>query len=81
MATGAVLSTDNVKDAHFSIPGQPDVTLNWGLHGTAPNKVYFWTNFWNIPADFPLGEVTVHVVFDLESGKTGTYDHLITIIP
>ena len=81
MATGAVLSSDNVKDAHFSVPGQADVTLNWGLHGAAPNRVYFWTNFWNIPADFPLGEVTVHVVFNLESGKSGTYDHLITIIP
>jgi len=81
MATGAVLSSDNVKDAHYSVPGQPDVTLNWGLHGAAPNRVYFWTNFWNIPADFPLGEVTVHVVFNLESGKSGSYDHLITIIP
>jgi hypothetical protein len=81
LATGDVLSTDNVKEAHFSIPGQADVALNWGLHGATGAKVYFWTNFWNIPSDYPLGETTVHVVFTLESGKTGTYDHVITIIP
>ncbi len=77
MATGDILSTDNVKDAHFSIPGQPDVVLNWGAHGS----VFFWSNAWNIPTAFPLGDTTVKVVFNLENGKTGTYDYNITIIP
>ena len=80
-STGEILSSDNVKDAHFSVPGQPDVALNWGAHGATTNKVFFWSNFWNIPADFPLGTTTVHVVFNLESGKVGTYDYAITIIP
>jgi hypothetical protein len=81
MTTGAILSTDNVKDAHFSIAGQPDVVLNWGAHGATSNRVFFWSNAWNIPTAFPLGDTTVKVVFNLESGKTGTYDYNITIIP
>lgn len=81
LKTTDVLSSENVSDAHFSIAGQPDVKLNWGAHGTAPARVWFWTNAWNIPKDFPLGETSVHVTFTTEAGKTGTYDHVINIIP
>jgi hypothetical protein len=81
LKTGDVLSTDNVKEAHYSIAGQPDVTLNWGAHGATGAKVWFWTNAWNIPATFPLGSTTVHVVYTLESGTVGTYDYDINIIP
>jgi hypothetical protein len=82
MATGSVLSTDNVSSASFTVPGvAAPITLNWGLHGAATSRVYFWTNFWNIPADYPLGEAVIRVTFHLESGKTGTYDYPITIIP
>jgi hypothetical protein len=76
-----VLSLDNVKDAHYSIAGQPDVPMTWGLHGNTGAKVAFWTNFWIVPANFPLGETTVHVVFTTDTGKTGTYDYTINIIP
>lgn len=81
LKTGEVLSTDNVKEAHFSIAGQPDIVLNWGAHGATGAKVWFWTNAWNIPKDFPLGTTTVHVVYTLESGVVGTYDYDINIIP
>ena len=81
LATGDVLSTENVKEAHFSIAGQPDTVLNWGAHGATGSKVWFWTNAWIVPATFPLGETTVHIVFTLESGKTGAYDHVLNIIP
>ena len=77
LATTDVLTTDNVNSAHFSIAGQPDVTLNYGAHGL----VYFWSNFWIIPADYPLGETTIHVVFNLSNGKTGTFDYTINVIP
>ena len=76
-----ILSNDNVTDAHFSIAGQPDVKLNWGAHGTDPSKVFFWTNAWSIPKDFPLGNTTIHVVFTTDDGKTVTYDHVVNIIP
>jgi len=75
----AVLSLDNVTEAHFTVPGQPNVTLNWGSHGAA--KVFFWTNFWNIPTTFPLGDITVKVSYTLTTGKVATLDYPITIIP
>jgi hypothetical protein len=75
----SVFSIDNVTEAHFTVPGQPNVTLNWGSHG--PAKVFLWTNFWNIPADYPLGDTTVHISFTLTSGTVATLDYPITIIP
>ena len=79
--TSDVLSNDNIKEAHFSIAGQPDTVMNWGAHGTAGSQVFFWTNALIVPQTFPLGESTVHVVFTTESGKTGTYDYVINVIP
>jgi hypothetical protein len=79
LTSKSVLSFDNVTEAHFTIPGQPNVTLNWGSHGTA--KVFFWTNAWNIPTTFPLGDVTVKVSFTLTTGKVSSLDYPITIIP
>jgi hypothetical protein len=79
MTQRAVLSIDNVSEAHFSVAGQPNVTLNWGGHG--PQKVFIWTNFWNIPADYPLGSTVVHISFALTSGKTATLDYPIVINP
>ena len=81
LTTGAVLSMDNVTSANFSAAGLPNVTLNWGSHGATGNKVWFWTNFWNIPKDYPLGDVTVRVNFTTTTGKVGTHNYLITIIP
>jgi hypothetical protein len=77
LATTDVLSNANVDTAHVSIAGVPDVTLNWGAHGT----VYFWSAPWIIPATYPMGETTLHVVFNLLSGKTATYDYTINVIP
>jgi len=81
LSTTDVLSSDNVSSAHFSIAGVPDVTLNYGAHGTVGSQVFFWANAWVIPATYPLGATTIHVVFNLESGKTGTYDYTINVIP
>ena len=81
LTTQDVLSTDNITAAHFSIAGQPDVTLNWGAHGAAGAKVNFWSNAWIVPADYPLGQTTIHIVYITDSGKTVAYDHLINIIP
>jgi hypothetical protein len=76
---GAVFSIDNVTEAHFTVPGVPNIPLNWGSHG--PQQIFFWSNFWNIPTGYPLGSTTVHVVYTLTSGKTATLDYPITIIP
>jgi hypothetical protein len=77
LATSAVLSNDNVDSAHFSIPGASDVALNYGAHG----PLYFWANAWVIPASYPLGTATIHVVFNLLNGKSATYDYSINVIP
>jgi hypothetical protein len=77
LATSAVLSNDNVDSAHFSIPGVPDVPLNYGAHGA----LYFWANAWVVPASYPLGTATIHVVFNLLNGKSATYDYSINVIP
>jgi hypothetical protein len=82
LADGAILSTDNVKEAHWSITGvSAPVPLAWGLHGTADNRVFFWSGAWNIPADYPLGDSVITVTYTLESGKTATYQYAVTIIP
>ena len=82
LATGNVLSTENVSEASFTVPGvATPVTLNWGAHGPTTNRTWFWTNAWNIPTTFPLGDTTIRVTFELDSGKVGTYDYAITIIP
>jgi len=81
LSTGQTLTTDNVDTATFTIAGLAPVTLPYGAHGAVGNKVWFWAMYWNIPVDYPLGDVTIHVEFKTDSGKTGTYDHTITIIP
>jgi hypothetical protein len=81
LTTGAVLSMDNVTDAHFSVPGLANVVLNWGSHGATGNKVWFWTNFWNISKDYPLGDANVRVSFTTTDGTTGAVLYPITIIP
>jgi hypothetical protein len=82
MATGDILSTENVATATLTVPGvTPPLTLNWGAHGATTNRVWFWTTAWNIPAAFPLGDSTLRVTYTLESGKTGAYDYVITIVP
>jgi len=82
LSTGStLLTTDNVDSAMFQVPGQPDVTLNYGPHGAAGQQVFFWAAPWIIPANFPIGDTTIHVVFKLTNGKTGSYDQAINVIP
>jgi hypothetical protein len=81
LATNDVLSADNVQEAHFSIAGQPDVAMIWSAHGAAGSQVYFWSNPRIVPASFPLGEASVRVTITTDSGKTGTYDYALNIIP
>lgn len=81
LATDDVLTIENVMDARFSIAGQPDVRLDWGPHGPATARVWFWTNYWVIPADYPLGDTTIVVKFKLVDGKVGALSLPITIVP
>jgi hypothetical protein len=80
MSDGSVLTPANVTDAHFSVPGQPNVILAWGGHGPDP-KVWYWTMFWNIPKDYPLGDIPIKVSFTTVGGKTGVVYYVVSIIP
>ena len=81
VSSGAVLSTENVKYAYAKIPGQPNLKLNWGAHGAAPNRVWFWTAAFQIPKDYPLGTATMRIVFKTEANKFGIFDYTVTINP
>lgn len=79
--SGDILSTENVKYAYVKIPGQPNLKLNWGPHGAASNRIWFWAAAWNPPADYPLGQVTFKVVFKTEADEFGTTDLVANIVP
>lgn len=79
LKTGDVLSTENVDEGHFSVPGVGNIALNWGAHG--PQQVYMWTNAWKIPAGYPLGDVLIQIQFKTITGKVGKLAYPITIIP
>jgi hypothetical protein len=79
LKTGAVLSTDNVDEAHFTVPGVSNIALNWGAHG--PQQVFMWTNAWKVPATYPLGDVVIQIQFKTINGKVGKLGYPITIIP
>lgn len=79
--TGDVLSTENVKYAYVQMAGTPNMKLSWGAHGSASNRVYFWTAAWNLPADYPLGSTTAKIVFKTEDDAFGTYEYNFTVVP
>jgi hypothetical protein len=81
-SSNEVLSTANVDTATVTIPGvAAPLALNWGAHGATDNRVWFWSAPWIIPADYPFGTATLHIAFKTDSGKAGTYDHVVNIIP
>ncbi len=81
LSSGTTLSTDNIDTATYTIPGQATAPVTYGAHGAVGNKVFFWSAPWIVPPTFPLGDVTIHVVFKTDGGKTGIFDYPITIIP
>lgn len=81
-ATGDILSTENVANATVTVPGVAEpLKLNWGAHGAASNRVWFWTAAWVIPADYPLGTANARIVIETESGKFARYDYALTVTP
>ena len=82
LKTGDQLSTDTVDTATVTIPGVADpLKLNYGAHGATGNKVFFWSTPWIVPTTFPLGDFNATVSFKTLSGKTGTFDYALTIVP
>ena len=81
MATGNIPTRTSTRPPS-RCPASPQRSRSTGARtGRRSNRVWFWTNAWNIPTGFPLGDVTIRVTFKLDSGKVGAYDYAITIIP
>lgn len=80
LTTGQILSPDNVDTGVASIPGQPDLPLPYGAHGNTGAKVGFFANAWNVPKDYPLGDVAAKITFKTDSGKSATYTYTISIV-
>jgi hypothetical protein len=82
LKSGATLSTDNVDTATATIPGvATPLTLAYGAHGATGAKVWFWSTPWIVPPTFPLGDFTATVAFKTDTGKTGSFDYAITVVP
>ena len=82
LATGDILNNDTVQTSTFTVPGvATPIAMAWGAHGATGAKVWFWTNFWIVPKDYPLGDAQVTVTYKTFDGKTGSYIYPITIIP
>jgi hypothetical protein len=71
--TGKPITPLEIRYAYVKIPGQPNLALTWGAHGTAPNRVSFWSAAWAIPADYPLGVVPFRIVFKTDDGRFGIF--------
>jgi hypothetical protein len=82
LKSGETLSTENIDTATVTLPGvATPLTLNYGSHGPTGGKVWFWSAPWIVTPSFPLGDFTATVTFKTDSGKTGTFDYAITIVP
>jgi hypothetical protein len=72
-STGEALTTLDVKYVYVRIPGQPNIPMNFGPHGSGANRVNFWSAAWPIPADYPLGVVPFRIVVKTADNKFGIY--------
>ena len=71
--TGKPLTPLEIKYAYIKIPGQPNLALTYGAHGSGASRVQFWSAAWAIPGDYPLGVVPFRIVFKTEDGRFGIF--------
>ena len=69
--TGDALTLDNVRYFYVTIPGQPNLKLTFGGHGSGPaeTKPWYWTVNWDVPAGYPLGVVPFKMLVRTKDGK------------
>lgn len=73
-STGKVLTPSAVKYAYVKIPGQPNLKLRFGPHGRTADAPWFWAARWDIPLDYPLGQVEFRVVIKTKLNNFGIWD-------
>lgn len=72
-STGEALTTLDVKYVYVKIPGQPNLAMNFGPHGSGANRINFWSAAWAIPADYPLGVVPFRIIVKTADNRFGNY--------
>lgn len=72
-ASGKPITADDVKYVYIKIPGQANMNLTYGKHGSLSISPYFWSLGWAVPADYPLGTVDYKIVMKLKDGRFGYY--------
>ena len=71
--TGLAITPLDVKYVYIKIPGQPNLGMNYGPHGSASNRVTFWSAAWAIPATYPLGVVPFKIVVKTQDNRFAIY--------
>jgi hypothetical protein len=71
--TKKVLTAKDVRFAHVTIPGQPNLKLRYRKQGTTAGSPRLWTGTWSIPPDYPLGVVQFQIVVKTKSKRVGIF--------
>jgi hypothetical protein len=71
--TGKVLTDAEVRSAVLRVPGQANLKMRFGPHGSAEDAPWFWVTRWDVPLDYPLGVVDFTVRVKTKKGKVGVF--------
>lgn len=75
--TGSIATKDNLKYFNVMIPGQKAIKLAYTAPAvTKPPVPWRWAATWTIPADFPLGLVSVKLSLKSKSNGYGSFVQL-----
>jgi len=74
-STGKVIQTTDVDRAVLKLPNGETRNFAYGRHG-ATDDTWIWTTAWDVPMDYPLGNVDYTIEVATKSGKTGTFKEI-----
>lgn len=76
ISTGKVLQASDVDRAVLKLANGETLNLAFGRHGATVDSPWFWAVGWDIPPDFPLGNLDYSIEVATKDGKTGTFKEL-----
>ncbi len=72
-ANGKELQANDVKAAVVKLPNGQTAAFRYGRHGATDDSPWFWSASWDVPPDFPVGNLEYEVSVTTNSDKTGSY--------
>lgn len=80
--TGKEITAADVDTFNLILPdGTTKIKMKYGPHGTAPDRLYFWTTSWDVPMDYPVGPFKYRLDLATANGKQATYqEYLATAV-